>query len=309
MAQMATYLICVAASRKITAMALLKVTRSKRDQAVFAANKKHLHGIKNLYPCWNLLRMNILTIPVFFVLYALGNLPDPLRPSSLFVRLLLNIGSKVLLAFFLYFTGLESFRMSFILLNLSMLLSVAFALYAENYSRFFERTDLAQSVFLVNMFAISLPFENPQKFLAIFFLPYLASNAILLAVGFLKELECAQRAVYIENFYRLFWGKKVVALPLCLAMAFLLGVPPLQGFSWRTAFLGAVYNSGRIWSFIVYIVCFYSLGYVYLKWILAIFQKKSSPWEKDNALSAHKIDWFIVLCVLVILGCSFLERN
>ncbi|MDR1232855.1 MAG: hypothetical protein LBJ75_01140 [Puniceicoccales bacterium] len=253
--------------------------------------------------------MNILTIPVFFVLYAVGNLPDPLRPNSLFVRLLLNIGSKILLAWFLYAAGLEFFGIPFVSLNLIMSLSVAFALYAENYSRFFERMDLAQSVFLANMFAIGLPFENPQKFFHAFFIPYLASNAILLAIGFLKESEYNQRSVYIENFYRLFEKRKVIALPLCLAMVFLLGIPPLQGFYWRTEFLKAVYNFSRPWSFLMYTICFYSMGYVYLKWILAIFQNKSSLQEAEIFHSSPLINWLIVLGAFVILGCSFLTPN
>ncbi|MDR0693314.1 MAG: hypothetical protein LBF49_01950 [Puniceicoccales bacterium] len=250
--------------------------------------------------------MNILTIPVFFVSYALGNLPDPLRPKSLCVRLLLHIGSKILLAWFLHVTGLEFFGIPFILLNLIMLLAVAFALYAENYSRFFERTDLAQSVFLANMFAMGLPFENPQKFFHAFFIPYLAGNAILLIAGFLKELEYNQRSVHVENFYKLFERRKVIALPLCLAMIFLLGIPPLQGFSWRIEFLKAVYNFRRPWSFVMYTVCFYSMGYVYLRWILAIFQNKSSPREVGNFHPSPAINWLIILCAFVILGCSFL---
>jgi NADH:ubiquinone oxidoreductase subunit 2 (subunit N) len=191
-----------------------------------------------------------------------------------------------------------------------MLLSVVFALYAENYSRFFERTDLVQSVFLANIFAMGLPFENSQKFFYAFSMPYLASNAILLAVGFLKELEYNQRSVYIENFYKLFEKRKVIALPLCLAMIFLLGIPPLQGFYWRVEFLKAVYNFRRSWSFVVYTVCFYSMGYVYLKWILAIFQNKFSfPQEVSNFHSSPVINWLIILCAFVILGCSFLIPN
>ncbi|MDR2778793.1 MAG: hypothetical protein LBB16_00695 [Puniceicoccales bacterium] len=253
--------------------------------------------------------MNILTIPVFFVSYALGNLPDPLRPKSLFIRLFLNIGSKILLACFLHISGLEFFGISFVLLNLIMLLSVAFALYAENYSRFFERTDLAQSVFLANMFAIGLPLENPQKFFYAFFVPYLASNAILLAAGFLKELECNQRSVYIENFYKLFEKRKTIALPLCLAMIFLLGIPPLQGFYWRITFLKAVYNFKWLWNFVVYIVCFYSMGYIYFKWILAIFQNKSSSKEANNFHFSPVINGLIILCAFAILGCLFLTPN
>ncbi|MDR2603144.1 MAG: hypothetical protein LBC11_01095 [Puniceicoccales bacterium] len=253
--------------------------------------------------------MNILTIPIFFILYALGNLPDSLRPNSLFVRLLLNIGSKILLAWFLYTIGLEFFGAPFVLLNLIMLLSVAFALYTENYSRFFERTDLAQSVFLANMFAIGLPLENLQKFFYAFFIPYLTSNAILLVAGFLKESEYAQRSVHIENFYKLFEKRKVIALPLCLAMIFLLGIPPLQGFYWRIAFLEAVYNFGRPWSFVVYTVCFYSMGYVYLKWILAIFQNKSSSKEASNFHSSFVINGLIILCAFAMLGCLFLIPN
>ncbi|MDR2628645.1 MAG: hypothetical protein LBC30_01465 [Puniceicoccales bacterium] len=253
--------------------------------------------------------MNVLTIPIFFVLYALGNLPDPLRSNSLFVRLLLNIGSKILLAWFLYTTGLEFFGIPFVLLNVIMSLSVAFALYAENYSRFFERTDLAQSVFLANMFAIGLPFENPQKFFHAFFIPYLASNAILLMAGFLKELECDQRSVYVENFYKLFEKRKIIALPSCLAMVFLLGIPPLQGFHWRMDLLKAVHNFGRPWSFVAYTVCFYSMGYIYLKWILAIFQNKSSPQEANNFHSSPVINGLVVLCALAILSCSFLTPN
>jgi NADH:ubiquinone oxidoreductase subunit 2 (subunit N) len=190
-----------------------------------------------------------------------------------------------------------------------MLLSVAFALYAENYSRFFERTDLAQSVFLANIFAIGLPLENPQKFFYAFFIPYLASNAILLAAGFLKELEYNQRSVYIENFYKFFEKRTVIAIPLCLAMVFLLGLPPLQGFHWRMEFLKAVYNFKRPWSFITYTICFYSMGYVYLKWILAIFQNKSSPQEVSNSHASPILNWLVSLCALAILGCSFLTPN
>jgi NADH:ubiquinone oxidoreductase subunit 2 (subunit N) len=190
-----------------------------------------------------------------------------------------------------------------------MLLSVAFALYAENYSRFFERTDLAQSVFLVNMFAIGFPFKNLQTFLHIFFLPYLASNIILLAVGFLKELEYDQCSVYVENFYRFFWKKRFVAISLCLAMAFLLGTPPLPGFYWRIEFLGAICKPGWIWSFVAYIICFYSLGYVYLKWILATFQNKSSTQEASNRILPNKINWLIILCSFVILGCLCLAHH
>jgi NADH:ubiquinone oxidoreductase subunit 2 (subunit N) len=186
---------------------------------------------------------------------------------------------------------------------------MVFALYAENYSRFFERTDLAQSVFLANMFAIGLPLENPQKFFHAFFIPYLASNTILLVAGFLKELEYNRRSVYVENFYKFFEKRKVIALPLCLAMIFLLGIPPLQGFYWRIEFLKVVYNFRRPWSFVMYTVFFYSIGYVYLKWILAIFQNKSSSQETDNFHSSPMINGLIILCAFAILGCSFLTPN
>jgi NADH:ubiquinone oxidoreductase subunit 5 (subunit L)/multisubunit Na+/H+ antiporter MnhA subunit len=92
-------------------------------------------------------------------------------------------------------------------------------------------------------------------------------------------------------------------------MVFLLGIPPLQGFCWRTEFLKAVYSFGRPWSFLMYTICFYSMGYVYLKWILAIFQNKPSPKEVGNFHSFPVINGLIILGAFTILGCSFLTPN
>jgi NADH:ubiquinone oxidoreductase subunit 2 (subunit N) len=253
--------------------------------------------------------MSFLVAPVFFILYGIGNLPDPLRPTSLTVRLLLNVGSKILLAYFLYFSRVESFGTTFVFLNFTMLLSIAFALYTDNYSRFFERTDLTQSIFLVNMFAIGLPIRDLPKFLAIFFIPYLASNAILVTVGFFKERECNQRVVYVENFYGLFGDSKILTASMCLALAFLLGVPPLHGFRWRVEFLEVVHGRGQIWSFVVYVICLCALGYAYFRWIMAIFQSRSIPRRSAESLFSCYVDWFVLLCAIPMAGCFLLARN
>jgi NADH:ubiquinone oxidoreductase subunit 2 (subunit N) len=124
----------------------------------------------------------------------------------------------------------------------------------------------------------------------------------------MKEKEYGQNTIYIENFYRFFEKKKITSLSLCLAMIFLMGIPPSQGFLWRMEFLKIVYNSARMLSFVTYIVCFYSLGYVYFKWILAVFQNKSISQATFGLFSFGKIDFFITICALATLLCSFLIK-
>ncbi|MDR2737337.1 MAG: hypothetical protein LBB18_00120 [Puniceicoccales bacterium] len=214
---------------------------------------------------------------VFFAIYAVGNLPEPMRPGSLSTRILLNVGSKVLLLVFLCFWRLKFFGAAFYVINAAMVFAVAFALEAENYSRFFERTDLAQSVFLANLCAIGFPLENPRCFMATFLIPYLVGNVILLSVGFMKEKECGEKAAHIENFYNFFFEDRVAAISTFIAMAFFIGTPPLQGMAWRVEFMEKVRGSGNLPWFVMFIVCLYSLGYVYFKWLLAIFQNKIIP--------------------------------
>ncbi|MDR1433348.1 MAG: hypothetical protein LBI61_03360 [Puniceicoccales bacterium] len=243
---------------------------------------------------------------LFFFLYAAGHLPGRMRPRALLSNLFLHGGSKVLLLYFLYFAPVEPFGTEFYALNAAMALAIAFALYADNYARFFERTDLAQSVFLADAFALGFPCGDLSKFLWSFPIPYLASGGILCAIRFLKEAECDNGAVYIENFHDFFPENKLSATSFAVALSFLLGTPPLHGAVWRTEFARVIYGSGRPLSLAMFIICFCSIGYVYFKWLLAVFQKKPPRKNGIQRPSTLGIDAFVFLCAAVMVVGAFL---
>jgi NADH:ubiquinone oxidoreductase subunit 2 (subunit N) len=189
-----------------------------------------------------------------------------------------------------------------------MALAAAFALYTDNYSRFFERTDLIQSVFLANLFSIGLPFRDSNTFSYAFFFPYLMGNAIALAIGFLREKELGTKNVYIENFHNFFVESKISSISLFVAILFFLGTPPLHGIVWRIALINAVYDCGRIASMVAFIICFCSVGYVYFRWMLAIFQKNSRPRVEPMSSLRNRIDIFAVVCTLGVVFCSVFRQ-
>jgi hypothetical protein len=218
--------------------------------------------------------MKAFEIPIFFALYAIGNIPEPWRIKSLAGRLILNLGSKILLAWFFCLSSPAPFGCTLVALNGAMVLAVAAAVHVDSYSRFFERTDLAQSVFLVDLCAIGMPMEEPVKFLVGAFIPHLTANAILLSVGFLRELQTGRKTIHVEDFYNFFGENKIAATAMFAAMAFSMGTPPLGGDIWRLEFATAVFRTGRGGLFAASVLCFYAIGYVYLKWSLPVFSKK-----------------------------------
>jgi NADH:ubiquinone oxidoreductase subunit 2 (subunit N) len=185
-----------------------------------------------------------------------------------------------------------------------MPLAIAFTLYVKDFSKFLKRTDFAQSIFLANLFAIGWPRENFREFLCVFFIPYLASNAILISIETLKKH--TRPAVHIEHFHNFFSENKIISFALFVAILFLSGIPPVQGIFWRMKFLGALYDGGHKLSFAIFIVCFCSLGYIYLKWLLAaISQKKCAAASGIPHPHANGIISFAAMCAFGIIICEF----
>jgi hypothetical protein len=226
---------------------------------------------------------------IFFALCVAGILPVSLRPASLWGRLLLNIGSKcVLLALISstceIFHGIS--RASMCVWFAAMLPLAAFALCSGNYGRFFNRTDLVQSMLMACFPAVfgEISFGHASCVLASFAVPYLASNALLISVGFFMEKLCGEGAVYVEDFHNLFRNEKVVSLSLLVAMVFLAGIPPLNDFlSPMFATIAREISLGRAsgevnGGFTIATLCFllllfFTLGCAYLRWILAAFRR------------------------------------
>ncbi|MDR1402012.1 MAG: hypothetical protein LBI81_03610 [Puniceicoccales bacterium] len=246
--------------------------------------------------------MDILIVLFFFALHAAGNPPKFFNSNSLPVKILLHGGSKILLLGLLYSIKLELFGGVFSVLNFAMVVVIPPALCAGNFSKFFKYADLAQSVFLANLFAIGWPLENPGEFFCTFFVPYLASSAILLSVESLKGRD--GQTPCTEHFYNLFHGNKIASLALCVAISFLIGVPPLGEVFWRMKFLKTIYNSAQGLSSAIFILCFCSLGCAYFKWLLAAFQRNQAGNEAPN-LRARGINFFAAAYALGIVMCKF----
>ncbi|MDR3144085.1 MAG: hypothetical protein LBT64_01120 [Puniceicoccales bacterium] len=258
----------------------------------------------------------ILMLWVFFALYAVGNLPRSIRTQSLWGRLLLNIGSKAMMLpfFVLLGLGVEVGVAVELVMCASAMLAIAFSLHVGNYSRFFARTDLTQSVSLViflahrdSAFAANYP--HMTRFLLVFFVPYAASNAILIAAEFFMEKKCGKGTIHLEDFHNLWVGEKIVAVSLLAAMMFLIGIPPLTGFAWRAAIVKSLIVEHRGLT-IGLILCFISLGYTYFKWILAIFKtvpaQASQPRARLPLSTELSAKLLMAGCTAAIVYCCYI---
>jgi NADH:ubiquinone oxidoreductase subunit 2 (subunit N) len=221
----------------------------------------------------------------------------------------LNLGGKILLLAFLWTAEATLCPLTVTVFCTTLALATAFAVYAENYARFFERTDLAQSVFLVNLVILGFPGADLKNFLCRFFIPYLASNAILLAVGFWMENDGME--AWVENFYNFFHRNKILATSSFVALVFLMGTPPLPGFSWRTRLVEKIHalQCSSTDGLVLLTMCFYALGYAYFRWILALFWKNSITDSVVRHRPSARIQVCVAACAAIIIVCSIGNGN
>jgi NADH:ubiquinone oxidoreductase subunit 2 (subunit N) len=243
--------------------------------------------------------MKALEIPVFFLLYAIGNLPEPWIGRSLPLRLLLNLGGKIALAGFFILSKSTLAGPSSIALNGAMALAIASAMPADNYRRFFERVDLAQSAFLVDVCAVGMPMADGLKFLCAVLIPHLLSNAILLSIGFSRN----GGATNVENFHNLFGRDKILATAASVAMAFSMGIPPFGGDVWRSELVTHLCGGGRMGQFAAFAICLYAIGYAYLRWMAAMFVRKNPPRADGVGAISPWIKSLVAACALGIIAC------